>query len=120
MKILYVPSYGNRTHLDEVFKTKWPETLTCKDPDIIFVAGGDGGMLHAIQDYMHLNVPFFGIASGTLNFLMNNIDYLSDPMELIKNIKFLETHILDIKVKEKKAMENGIISLRLQLLMILW
>lgn len=42
-------------------------------PDIIIVIGGDGTMLHAIHNYMHLGVPFYGINTGELGFLMNHL-----------------------------------------------
>ena len=41
-------------------------------PDIIVVIGGDGELLHALHRYMHLNVPFYGINTGSIGFLMNN------------------------------------------------
>lgn len=43
-------------------------------PNLIIVIGGDGTMLHAIHKYMHLNVPFYGINTGQLGFLMNSIN----------------------------------------------
>jgi NAD+ kinase len=39
--------------------------------DYIEAKGGDGTLLKAINKYRHLNKPFFGLASGTVNFLMN-------------------------------------------------
>lgn len=42
-------------------------------PDIILASGGDGALLHAIQKCGNYEVPFLGIARGTLNFLMNEI-----------------------------------------------
>ncbi len=40
--------------------------------DLIIVIGGDGFMLHAIHDYMNLNIPFYGINAGHIGFLMND------------------------------------------------
>ncbi len=40
--------------------------------DALVVFGGDGAMLHAIQDYMDLDKPFIGINAGTRGYLMNN------------------------------------------------
>lgn len=105
MRILYVPSYGNRSQVDNIFKNKWPETLKEKNPEVIIVSGGDGGMLHAIQDYADYNVPFFGIAAGTLNFLMNNIDIIEDPVQMINHTDWIETSLVKVKVKREKS--NG-------------
>lgn len=41
--------------------------------NLILVIGGDGTMLHAVHKYMHLDIPFYGINTGQLGFLMNNI-----------------------------------------------
>ena len=40
----------------------------------IIVIGGDGTMIHAIHQYIHLNIPFYGIKTGNLGFLMNIYD----------------------------------------------
>jgi len=42
-----------------------------EDADVIIVIGGDGELLHAMHKYMHLNIPFYGINSGSVGFLMN-------------------------------------------------
>jgi NAD+ kinase len=41
-------------------------------PDLILVLGGDGEFLRAMHDYMHLNVPFYGVNFGNLGFLLNS------------------------------------------------
>ncbi|PWT89397.1 MAG: hypothetical protein C5B54_08990 [Acidobacteria bacterium] len=41
-------------------------------PNCILVIGGDGTMLHAIQNFWRLRLPFFGINAGHLGFLMND------------------------------------------------
>lgn len=46
--------------------------------DVIVVIGGDGKMLHSMHEYMHLNVPFYGLKTGTLGFLMNNFTQAPD------------------------------------------
>lgn len=43
------------------------------EADIIIVVGGDGELLHAIHNYMELDIPFFGVNSGNVGFLMNSI-----------------------------------------------
>ena len=39
--------------------------------DYIVVQGGDGSLIKAVHQYLHLNLPFYGVAKGTINFLMN-------------------------------------------------
>ena len=41
--------------------------------DAILVVGGDGELLHAIHRYMELNIPFYGVNTGNIGFLMNQI-----------------------------------------------
>jgi NAD kinase len=43
-----------------------------KDPNCILVVGGDGTMLHAVQQYWRCRVPFFGVNAGHLGFLLNS------------------------------------------------
>jgi NAD+ kinase len=75
MRILYIESKDERVEkVNKLIEKNFPELLTEKDPELILVSGGDGAMLHAIQSFSHLNVPFLGHAMGTLNFLMNSID----------------------------------------------
>jgi len=44
--------------------------------DCIIAKGGDGTILKAIYRYANLGKPFFGVAAGTVNFLMNEEDYI--------------------------------------------
>ncbi|XVN43608.1 MAG: NAD kinase [Candidatus Rickettsia vulgarisii] len=43
------------------------------EAEVIIVVGGDGKLLHAIHNYMKLDIPFFGVNSGSVGFLMNSI-----------------------------------------------
>jgi NAD+ kinase len=64
------------------------EMLPNSDPDLIIVLGGDGEFLRAMHQYMHLNIPFYGINFGSLGFLLNSscsnlLDNLSRSEEVI-------------------------------------
>lgn len=65
---LFVKKYGQST----------PEKA-----DVIIVLGGDGFILHALQKYISLNKPFYGIHYGTIGFLMNEspVDQLVDYIQ---------------------------------------
>lgn len=39
--------------------------------DVILALGGDGLMLQALHNHMHLNKPIYGMHCGTIGFLMN-------------------------------------------------
>jgi len=51
------------------------------DPNLILVLGGDGTMLHAIREHWRLRIPFLGMNTGHLGFLMNE-RIPTDPNEL--------------------------------------
>jgi NAD+ kinase len=51
-----------------------------ENADVIVALGGDGFMLEAVNTYMQLKIPFFGMHRGTVGFLMNRYDD-SDLME---------------------------------------
>lgn len=42
-------------------------------PNLVVVVGGDGTMLHAIQTHWRLRLPFFGVNTGHLGFLLNDV-----------------------------------------------
>jgi NAD kinase len=48
------------------------------DPNLILVLGGDGTMLHAIREHWRRRLPFFGVNTGHLGFLLNE----SAPIDL--------------------------------------
>jgi len=52
----------------------FPQIITEKDPEMFFVCGGDGAMLHAHKKYGNTGLPFFGKGMGTANFIMNNFE----------------------------------------------
>ncbi len=66
----------------------------------IIAKGGDGTLIRAIHMHKDKNKPFFGIASGSVNFLMNteetvSIKAISKKFQLLDiEIEFLEDDIL--------------------------
>lgn len=104
MKLLYIHSKDKRVQkINQLIEKEFPEILTEKHPDLILVSGGDGAMLHAIQSFSHLGIPFFGHAMGTFNFLMNpiNPEQLKDTIERIQKdtISFNKINTSSIKVQ---------------------
>lgn len=59
------------------------EKKSQKKAQAIIVLGGDGTMLHSIHQYMNLNIPFYGIKTGHLGFLMNDISLETKTVEEI-------------------------------------
>lgn len=46
------------------------------DPAVIVVVGGDGMMLRAIRQHWRLGLPYYGLNTGHLGFLLNDSDRL--------------------------------------------
>lgn len=59
-------------------------------PDVIVALGGDGFMLQVMHQYMHRNIPIYGMNCGTVGFLLNT--YSSDA--LIERIATARTSVL--------------------------
>ncbi|MDP2345934.1 MAG: NAD(+)/NADH kinase [Deltaproteobacteria bacterium] len=53
------------------------------DPNLIVVFGGDGSMLHAIQQHWRKRVPFLGINAGHLGFLLNDPNGIVDDDDAV-------------------------------------
>ena len=99
MKIKYIYNKDKRTEkFFKLIKNKFPEILDEKNPDIYLVSGGDGAMLHAIHESIEGNIPYFGKALGTFNFLMNKIE---DDENVIRGI-------LDDSIKLEYYTSNAI------------
>ena len=69
-------------------------------PSLIFVIGGDGTMLNAVMEYQNLNLPFIGINTGTLGFLMNERADKVDKM--IKKIISCDYEVVHYPLFEAK------------------
>lgn len=68
-----------------------------KDADIIVTMGGDGFLLRALHDYVHLNKPFYGLNRGTHGFLLNRFAG-NDLENAIKAAKPVTVHPLRMRV----------------------
>jgi NAD+ kinase len=80
--VLYIDSYDkNKKIIDK--------------GDYIIAKGGDGTLLKAINKFRHLNKPFFGVAAGTQNFLMNSENSISE------DAKYKKFNLIKVKVTYK-------------------
>ena len=74
---------------DDYDKNKYIEDIG----DYIIAKGGDGTLIRAIHMFDHLNKPFFGIAAGTANFLMNSEDKIK-----FQTAETLEFNLITVEV----------------------
>lgn len=89
IKYLVNDKYEKAKPFNEYIQTHFPQLLTEENPELYIVAGGDGSMLHAIQDTIEDGIPYLGKAMGTFNFLMNEFE---DDEKIIRGL-------LDDKIK---------------------
>ena len=78
-KVLYTDEYD-------------PNKKIIEHAKYIEVIGGDGSLLKAINRFRHLNKPFFGIAGGTENFLMNTENSISEDAKY-KNFRLIKVKV---------------------------
>src|SRR3989344_8609196 len=110
MKIKYRETNDKRVvDFNDFIKHKYPQFFKETKPDLILVAGGDGAMLHAIQELIDLQVPFFGKAQGSFNFLMNIFDVDTQVIEGLLNnlydLYIVETGAIDVNLDGKHVGE---------------
>jgi NAD+ kinase len=87
LKIVADPRNPKSTSLAEQYRDRESD-----DPELILVLGGDGTMLHAIREYWQLRIPFIGLNTGHLGFLMNerlpddlsNLELVSHSLPLLR------------------------------------
>ncbi len=75
-----------------------------KNSDLIIVIGGDGSLLHALHNYMDLNIPFYGINSGSVGFLMNHFHIQNFPNNIWQT-KYTNLYPLEMKAINSKGAE---------------
>ncbi len=84
MRIKYLLNKDERVEeFNSLIQRNFPNLLTEENPDIYLVAGGDGAMLHFINETIDSHIPYLGKALGTFNFLMNKID---DNVKVIQDL----------------------------------
>lgn len=88
MKI--VDKYDNNKYIEE-------------KENYILAVGGDGTLIRAIHKFGKLKKPFFGVAAGTANFLMNEENEIN-----FETCKILEFNLLKVKVYYVEEKTNKI------------
>lgn len=88
-------------------KHTFPQMITEKNPEMFFIVGGDGSILHAHKNYGNTGLPFFGKGMGTVNFIMNNFD---NDFEIISGLlddtikpTIVFTEKIGITIKKKSS-----------------
>lgn len=111
MRIKYLVNgkYPKAESFNEFIQKEFPQLLEEKEPQLYLVAGGDGSMLHSIQENIGYDIPFLGVALGTVNFLMNDFE---DERETIQNllddrigVDVFESHAIAAYLDDKKLGE---------------
>ncbi|MBV8267029.1 MAG: NAD(+)/NADH kinase [Planctomycetaceae bacterium] len=81
------------------------------DPNLIVVIGGDGTMLRAIREHWRIRIPFYGINTGHLGFLLNDsreIDFLEQELVLYPMpLLWVEVESLEGEVKTALAFNDA-------------
>jgi len=72
--------------------------------DYIEAFGGDGTLIKAIHMYENTKKPFFGIAGGTLNFLMN------EEINIKSNASYETFNLIEVEVEYEIDDVNGYIT----------
>jgi NAD+ kinase len=88
-------------------KKAFPETLVEEDPEMFYVIGGDGSMLHAHKNYPNIDIPFFGKGMGTLNFIMNNFSHDFRIIEGLQNGSIVPDIVSAQKIRVEVLKASG-------------
>lgn len=84
-----------------LYTDKYDSNKTIREFDMMVTAqGGDGTLLTAINKFRHLSKPFYGLAAGTVNFLMNNGPMISTATTLKFNLLKVEVRFNENTVEK--------------------
>jgi NAD+ kinase len=79
-------------------------------PEVIVVLGGDGFMLQILHQYMHRNIPIYGMNLGTIGFLLNG--YSPDNLiERIQKARVSSLHPLSMYVRSMDGRERRLLAI---------
>jgi NAD kinase/nicotinic acid mononucleotide adenylyltransferase len=76
------------------------------DPELIVPIGGDGTMLRAIRTHWRERLPFYGLNTGHLGFLMNDkgrLDFWNEPLVLYQ-LPLLWVEVEDLNGVKKQSL----------------
>ncbi len=73
----------------------------------VLAVGGDGTLLTAINKYQHLSKPFFGVAAGTVNFLMNSTTQFKPTSSAVYQKFHLLKVVIYLSTTEFPIVVNG-------------
>ncbi|WHQ47028.1 MAG: NAD kinase [Candidatus Midichloria sp.] len=68
--------------------------------DVILTLGGDGVMLRALHNFMHKNIPIFGMNRGSIGFLLNSYS-TNNLISRIQKASIAVLSPLEMKVTDK-------------------
>lgn len=74
LKLAFVASTADQAQHAMHALQKLYEHVPPQEADVIVALGGDGFVLETLHDYLHLNIPVYGMNRGTVGFLMNPYD----------------------------------------------
>lgn len=99
MKIAVLSS-GKHDHTPEVASLKkQADVVAPEQADVIVTIGGDGFLLRALHELVHLSKPFYGLNRGTHGFLLNPFNNGDDVIAAIKNAQAVKVHPLRMVAK---------------------
>lgn len=89
---------------NKYIKERYPQLLEEKNPELFLIAGGDGAMLHRVRENITSNLPFFGKAMGTFNFLLNKFE---DNEKIIQGLLEDNIPLYSFKASAIEVLLNG-------------
>ena len=79
-------------------------------PNTILVIGGDGTMIRAVREHWRERAKFFGINAGTIGYLLNNPDLVSDPSVFNEEMLVHHLPMLYVEVEDEDGKVQEILA----------